>query len=53
MPDWVFNTDDMTFHIYDVETQKKIGQQLNSMFTKLPNQQPKKNCGEYLGSIII
>ena len=23
MPDWVFNTDDMTFHIYDVETQKK------------------------------
>lgn len=23
MPDWVFNTDDMKFHVYDVETQKK------------------------------
>lgn len=23
MPDWVFNTDDMTFHVFDVEAQKK------------------------------
>lgn len=50
MPDWVFNTDDMTFQCYDVESQKKIGQQSKLTFTK---QKIKNITGTFLKSIII
>ena len=50
MPDWVFNTDSMTFNIFNVEELKKKDLQSTLKFTK-----PKKNSniGTYLGSIII
>ena len=50
MPDWVFNTDSMTFYVNDLETLKKKDHQLKSTFTR----QKKKNIiGSNLGSIII
>lgn len=50
MPDWVFNTDSMTFYVNDVETLKKKDLQSKSTYTK----QKKKNIiGRYLGNIII
>jgi len=50
MPDWVFNTDSMTFYINDFEEVKKKDLQSESTYTK-----PKKKntIGNYLGNIII
>lgn len=49
MPDWVFNTDNMTFRTISPEEQKK-NQALNSTSTK---QNKRNTIGEYLGSITI
>lgn len=50
MPDWVFNTDSMTFYVNDAEELKKKDQQSESTSTK----RKKKNIiGSNLGSIII
>lgn len=50
MPDWVFNTDDMTFRLLDAEAQKKIDPDLTSKSTK---QNAKNTFGTYLRSITI
>lgn len=52
MPDWVFNTDDMKFHVYDVETQKKIDPISNLTSTK-SKQDKKQSYGRFLDVIII
>lgn len=52
MPDWVFNTDTMTFQCFDAETQKKIDQQCNSTSTKL-KQETNERRGKLLASITI
>ena len=50
MPDWVFNTDSMTFYVNDVETLKKKDHQSQSTYSK----RKKKNIiGSSLGSITI
>lgn len=48
LPDWVFNTNNMTF--YNYREQKKIDQKLNSKFTK---QKTNQNIGQCLVNIII
>lgn len=50
MPDWVFNTDDMTFQLLDAEAQKKIDQDSTSKSTK---RSEKNTFGASLRSIII
>ena len=50
MPDWVFNTDDMTFQLLDAEAQKKIDQDLTSKSTK---QSERNTFGTSLRSITI
>lgn len=50
MPDWVFNTDSMTFHVNNIDDLKKKDHQSESTFTR----QKKKNIiGINLGSITI
>lgn len=50
MPDWVFNTDSMTFYINDLEILKKKDHQSQSIFMK---QKQKNIIGNNLGNIII
>lgn len=50
MPDWVFDTDSMTFHVFDYEELKKKDLQSESTFMKLKK---NKNIGTFLKSIII
>ena len=50
MPDWVFNTDDMTFQLLDAEAQKKIDPDSTSKSTK---QSAKNTFGTSLRSITI
>lgn len=50
MPDWVFNTDDMTFQLLDAEAQKKIDPDSTLKSTK---QNAKNTFGTSLRSITI
>ena len=50
MPDWVFNTDNMTFTTYNVEELKKKDLDLTSRCSRSTE---KSIIGTFLGSIII
>jgi hypothetical protein len=51
MPDWIFNTNDMTFRVCG--EQKKIGQNANCDYTKLQALKQNANIGRCLLDTII
>lgn len=53
MPDWVFNTDTMTFEVLDLEESRKKDHGSSCDSGKFTISEPSSNIGKYLGNTII